>query len=248
MPVVDDFVQHVDGRAVEFERALDDVDGAHHAGAKATRFGKDGVHGQGGEGSDAYHTAARLPRLGHCGIWGCVSAIFRENGAGRYRAAASYKQGICVVSLAPVLQQALLPVGGIMAVGYVWRRLRPAGIDAPTARRVIGALVMYVYYPALAFHTVVRAEVNAELILAPLLTMFAIVLGMALAFGLFRQRFFALSGPAQLGALVFGAVVLVHPVSPGDVGFLPCESRLRILSSAPGKPDRAVCTPQSQGL
>lgn len=109
-----------------------------------------------------------------------------------------------MVSLAPVLQQALLPVGGIMAVGYVWRRLRPGGIDAPTARRVIGALVMYVYYPALAFHTVVRAEVNAELILAPLLTMFAIVLGMALAFGLFRQRFFALSGPAQLGALIIG--------------------------------------------
>lgn len=109
-----------------------------------------------------------------------------------------------MVSLAPVLQQALLPVGGIMGVGYLWRRLRPGGIDAPTARRVIGALVMYVYYPALAFHTVVRAEVNAELILAPLLTMFAIVFGMALAFGLFRQRFFALSGPAQLGALVIG--------------------------------------------
>jgi len=109
-----------------------------------------------------------------------------------------------VVSLAPVLQQALLPVGSIMAVGYLWRRLRPGGVDAPTARRVIGALVMYVFYPALAFHTVVRAAVNAELILAPLLTMFAIVLGMALAFGLFRQRFFALSGPAQLGALVIG--------------------------------------------
>lgn len=109
-----------------------------------------------------------------------------------------------MVSLAPVLQQALLPVGSIMAVGYLWRRLRPGGVDAPTARRVIGALVMYVFYPALAFHTVVRAAVNAELILAPLLTMFAIVLGMALAFGLFRQRFFALSGPAQLGALVIG--------------------------------------------
>lgn len=109
-----------------------------------------------------------------------------------------------MISLAPVLQQALLPVGSIMGVGYALRRLRPGGVDAPTLRRVIGTLVMYVYYPALAFHTVVRAEVNAELILAPLLTMFAIVVGMALAFGLFRQRFFALSGPAQLGALIIG--------------------------------------------
>ena len=46
-----------------------------------------------------------------------------------------------MVSLAPVLQQALLPIGGIMGVGYVWRRARPGGIDAPTARRVIGGLV-----------------------------------------------------------------------------------------------------------
>ena len=107
-----------------------------------------------------------------------------------------------MISLAPVLQQALLPVGSIMGLGYVWRRLRPGGLDAPTARRVIGTLVMYLFYPALAFHTVIRADVNAELILAPALTMFAIVLGMGLAWGLFRHRVFGLSGNAQLGALV----------------------------------------------
>ncbi len=105
-------------------------------------------------------------------------------------------------SLAPVLQQALLPVGTIMGLGYVWRRLRPGGVDAVAARRAIGALVMYVYYPALAFHTVVRVELNAELIVAPALTMFAILLGMGLAWGLFRHRVFRLSGNAQLGALI----------------------------------------------
>lgn len=107
-----------------------------------------------------------------------------------------------MISLAPVLQQALLPVGAIMGLGYVWRRMRPGGLDTPTVRRVIGGLVMYVFYPALAFHTVIRARVNAELVLAPALTMFAIVLGMALAWGVFRQRVFAPQGPAQLGALV----------------------------------------------
>jgi predicted permease len=107
-----------------------------------------------------------------------------------------------VISLAPVLQQALLPVGTIMGLGYVWRRTRPGGLDAPTARRAISALVMYLFYPALAFYTVIHAQVNADLILAPALTMFAIVLGMGLAWALFRQRVFALQGPAQLGALV----------------------------------------------
>jgi malate permease and related proteins len=107
-----------------------------------------------------------------------------------------------VSSLAPVLQQALLPVGSIMGVGYLWRRLRPGGLDAVAVRRIIGALVMYVFYPALALHTVVRVELNAELIVAPALTIFAILLGMGLAWALFRHRGFGLSSNAQLGALV----------------------------------------------
>ncbi len=107
-----------------------------------------------------------------------------------------------MISLVPVLQQALLPVAGIMGLGYVWRRLRPGGLDAPTVRRVIGALVMYVFYPALAFHTMLRVELNFELIVAPALTAFAIVLGMGLAWALFRHSSFRLGGKAQLGVLV----------------------------------------------
>ena len=35
---MDDFAAHVDGRAEGFKGDLDDVDGAHHAGAKTARL------------------------------------------------------------------------------------------------------------------------------------------------------------------------------------------------------------------
>jgi hypothetical protein len=42
--VVHDLVAHVDRRAEGFQRALDDGDGAIHAGAEAARIGKQDVH------------------------------------------------------------------------------------------------------------------------------------------------------------------------------------------------------------
>ena len=43
--VVHDLVAHVDRRAEELDRALDDVDGAVHAGAEAAGIGEDDLHG-----------------------------------------------------------------------------------------------------------------------------------------------------------------------------------------------------------
>ena len=40
MAVVDDLVAHIDGRAVELQRALDDVDRAHHACTEPPRLGQ----------------------------------------------------------------------------------------------------------------------------------------------------------------------------------------------------------------
>ena len=39
-PVVHDLVAHIDRRAIERQGPLDDVDGAHHAGAEAARRGQ----------------------------------------------------------------------------------------------------------------------------------------------------------------------------------------------------------------
>ena len=42
--VVDNFVAHINRRAMKFQRPLDDLDGAIHAGAKAARIGQQDVH------------------------------------------------------------------------------------------------------------------------------------------------------------------------------------------------------------
>jgi hypothetical protein len=44
MLVVNDLMAHIDGRAELLERALDDVDGPHDAGAKAARLCKNYAH------------------------------------------------------------------------------------------------------------------------------------------------------------------------------------------------------------
>lgn len=114
-----------------------------------------------------------------------------------------------------VLGQAIVPVAAIIGIGWVWRERSPGGIDAATARRCINALVMYVFYPALALLTVVQAQLNAELVWAPLLTVVAILLGAGLAalvFGRGPLRA-GLSRP-QLGALVI-ACALPNIVSLG---------------------------------
>jgi malate permease and related proteins len=117
--------------------------------------------------------------------------------------------------IGPVFDQALWPIAVIVAAGWLWRRTRPGGVDGPAARRVINTLVMYVFYPALAFFTVARAELNAELVWAPLLTVFAILLGAGLAALAFSRRtwFPDLTGP-QFGALVI-ACALANIVSLG---------------------------------
>ena len=41
MTIVDDLVPDIDGRAIKIERALDDIDRAHHAGAESARTGEE---------------------------------------------------------------------------------------------------------------------------------------------------------------------------------------------------------------
>jgi len=59
--VVHDLVPHVDGRAVDLERHVDDVDGAVDAGAESTRRGEPELAGRSGHGIAA-HASARAVR------------------------------------------------------------------------------------------------------------------------------------------------------------------------------------------
>ncbi|EJO59443.1 hypothetical protein BURMUCF2_A2153 [Burkholderia multivorans CF2] len=44
VPVVDDFMTHINRRAVLLQRAIDDLDGADNPRTKAARLGKDDSH------------------------------------------------------------------------------------------------------------------------------------------------------------------------------------------------------------
>lgn len=57
--VVDDLVAHVDRRAMQLERALDDVDGAIHAGTEATRLRQQDL-GIGGGHFSGHHSTPRM--------------------------------------------------------------------------------------------------------------------------------------------------------------------------------------------
>ena len=61
-PVVHHFVTHVDRRAVQHDRALDDLDGAVDAGAEAARIGEQDLHRESPECSADAARCARWSR------------------------------------------------------------------------------------------------------------------------------------------------------------------------------------------
>ncbi|MBL4622358.1 MAG: AEC family transporter [Immundisolibacteraceae bacterium] len=103
-------------------------------------------------------------------------------------------------SLAGAVDQALVPVMAVIFCGYIWRRLTPAGIDALVMRRVLGALVMYVTYPALAFSVITHADLDAEMLWVPGLTVFSIFVGALL--GRLVVPLAGVSGRAEIGAVI----------------------------------------------
>jgi len=88
----------------------------------------------------------------------------------------------------------------VIGAGYLWRRIQPGGLDALLMRRVLGTLVMYVTYPALAFNVVVAAELNKEMLWVPGLTVASIFVGAI--FGRLVAPLAGVHGRADIGALV----------------------------------------------
>ena len=107
-----------------------------------------------------------------------------------------------MATLLPVLNQALAPVGLIMVVGYLIRRLRPGGMQALQARQIINQLVMYVFYPALVLDVVTSVTLSSELVWVPVLTAVGVFAGVGLGWLCFsRPGWGCLAGP-QIGVLM----------------------------------------------
>lgn len=107
-----------------------------------------------------------------------------------------------VASILAVLNQALAPVGLIIVVGYLLRRLRPGGMQAPAARQTINQLVMYVFYPALVLDVVTPVTLSSELIWVPVLTALGVFTGTGLGWFCFSRRLWGPLTRPQVGVLM----------------------------------------------
>lgn len=95
------------------------------------------------------------------------------------------------------------PVALLIGIGGLWRLTSPGGIDAQQARRAINMLVMYVFYPGLAYHVVTHVQFGSDFLWVPLFTWSGLLLAAALAWLVFSSvpGFRNLTRP-QLGALI----------------------------------------------
>lgn len=101
------------------------------------------------------------------------------------------------------LSAGLAPVVILIALGYVWRLTAPGGLDALQARRAINMLVMYAFYPGLAYHVVSHAQFGPDFFWVPLYTWVGLLIMAALAWLLFaRSGWFPGLERRQIGALI----------------------------------------------
>lgn len=101
------------------------------------------------------------------------------------------------------VSRSLAPVVLLIAMGYLWRRTAPGGLDAATARRAINMLVMYAFYPGLAYHVVSHAHFGADFYWVPLYTWTGLLLAALIAWLVFaRSGLFRTLDKPQIGALV----------------------------------------------
>lgn len=98
----------------------------------------------------------------------------------------------------------LVPVLALLAAGLVWRRLQPGGVPHATVRLALNAVNVYLLIPALILTVLLRATLDRDLALLPVLA--ALVIGGCLGISLLWYGALAARVPAaSRGALVLAA-------------------------------------------
>lgn len=106
----------------------------------------------------------------------------------------------------------LVPFALLMLIGGLWNRWKPGGVSAVSARKVLNALVLNLFYPALAFSVISRARFGVEAAWVPLLVALGVFAGAGIGYLLLRHTSLGRGlAPASLAALVlagaFGNIV-----------------------------------------
>ena len=101
------------------------------------------------------------------------------------------------------MYEQLVPVAIIMAAGYLWRRLAPAGVSVDQFSHHLNTLLFTLCAPTLIFAVVVETELNRSVTLVPLAGILGILATILVAVGVYAwvSRRSGIS-PRQQGALV----------------------------------------------
>jgi malate permease and related proteins len=83
-------------------------------------------------------------------------------------------------SILAVIREALMPSALIILLGVIWRHTEPGGVGVVEVRRVLGSLVINLFYPALIIAVIPSVSLSLEMLSAPLLFNAGIIAGMVL--------------------------------------------------------------------
>lgn len=103
---------------------------------------------------------------------------------------------ILATSLTDTMIKSLGPVALLIAIGAIWRALKPGGLDALHARRTINLLVLYIFYPAFAYNVISHADFGSDFFLVPLYTWLSILISGGLTWIVF-SRFKSINNRAR---------------------------------------------------
>jgi len=120
------------------------------------------------------------------------------------------------------LERGVAPLIALIFLGFLWRIKTPAGLSVMDTRRTINALVLYLFYPGLAFDVISRAHFGLEVIWVPLSVWVSLLAALGVGWLVFARYRTAL-GAHSAGARCFADCRLFwqYPLEWA----LPCCSR-----------------------
>jgi len=118
------------------------------------------------------------------------------------------------------MQRILLLAALLIAVGVLWRLIRPLGLAPDTVRRTLAAVVYHLLLPALVLSSLWRTPISADLFKVSVIAVTDVLLGLVLAWSWCRMcRMERKTAGALLLAAAFGNVsYLGLPVLESSLG------------------------------
>ncbi len=105
------------------------------------------------------------------------------------------------------VERGVAPLVALIALGFVWRKTTPAGLSAVDTRRTINALVLYLFYPGIAYDVISHAHLGLEVAWVPASIWFGLLAAMGLGWLIFgrRREAWGLSSPGLGAVLIAGS-------------------------------------------